>query len=211
MKNINDTARDNIRNQIAEIERHCDSELVCLITKSSARYMLFPLLIAALVALVMPVVQALPVWPDIETTFTHQTMLFFALAAVFVFTPLRNRLTPKQIRIQNCERFASEQFFRHQLHDTKARNGVLIFVSWDEKFVTVIGDKGINAKVGQRDWDMLISDFIGQVKTGEIEKGFMQITRGAGDLLMEHFPVTTAKTDELPNHLIETDRPIYIS
>ncbi|MCK0143800.1 hypothetical protein [Aliiroseovarius sp. F20344] len=208
MKSIDETSRSKIRDSIAEVERQCESELVCLVTRRSARYVLFPLFMAAITALFMPILEP---FTQFGITFTHQTVLFILLASLFVFTPLGHKLTPKLLKQQNCQRYATEQFFRHQLHETKLRSAILIFVSWDEKFVTVVADKGINEKVQQREWDKLIGDFIRDVKGNELERGFLQIIAGAGEMLLKHFPVTSAKTDELPNHLIELDGPSYMS
>lgn len=208
MKRIDETTKGIIRDRIAAVEKQCDSELVCLITRSSARYIVFPLLMASLAALFMPILGAFTL---LEITFTHQTILFLALAALSSFTPLGRVVTPKWLKQQNCQRYSTEQFFRQRLHETTSRNAILIFVSWDEHFVTVVADKGINEKVPQSDWDALVSAFVQAIKNHEIERGFVDIIAGAGAVLARHFPARTAKTDELPNHLIALDRPLYIS
>jgi putative membrane protein len=208
MNKIDETAKAKISDSIAKVERQCESELVCLITRRSARYVLFPLLMAALTALFMPILGA---FSAVEISFTHQVVLFVILAGMFVFTPLSHKLTPKWLKHQNCSRYSVEQFFRQRLHETKSRNAILIFVSWEEKFVTVVADQRINEKVQQNDWDKLVSDFTHNVKTGEIEQGFLQIVSGAGEMLTKFFPVKAAKKDELPNHLIELDEPGYLS
>ena len=120
-------------------------------------------------------------------------------------------LTPKWLKQQNCSRYSSEQFFAHRLHETSERNAVLIFVSWNEKFVTVVADKGINDKVQQGSWHALVDEFIRDVKANELERGFLQIVGSAGELLVENFPTESLGSDELPNHLIEMDGPVYLS
>lgn len=214
MKKLDEKAQRAVSDRISEIEQTCESELVCLVTKSSARYVLFPMLIAALLALLMPVLQVIVEragFGGVNITFQHQTVVFLALAVIFVFTPLRHMLTPKWLRHQNCVRYSTELFFNHNLHETKMRNAILIFVSWDEKFVTIVADRGINEKTPQSDWDQLIADFIKEIKSNRIEDGFLQIVAGAGALLVKNFPVQAPRKDELPNHLIELGTPPYIS
>jgi len=214
MKTIDDSTKQKISAKIAEVEQNCDSELVCLVTNRSARYVLFPLLIAAIAALFMPIIEPLASRfgaAQFNVSFGHQTILFVTLAALFVLTPLSHMLTPRWLKQQNGARVGTEQFFSHQLHDTQARNAVLIFVSWDEKFVTIVADKGIDEKVLQSDWDGLVSGFVGQIKAGKLERGFLDIIGGAGELLVKHFPVTSPKTDELSNHLITQTDVRYIS
>ncbi|MCK0095955.1 TPM domain-containing protein [Yoonia sp. F2084L] len=214
MKKLDETAKRKISGRIAEVEKNCESELVCLITRQSARYILFPLLITAIFALFMPIIQPLANAAGATgfvITFQHQTIVFVVLAALFVFTPLGHMLTPAWIKQQNCARYSTEQFFSHKLHETASRNAILIFVSWDERFVTIVADKGINERVQQSDWDGLIAGFVTQIKAGELERGFLDIIGGAGDLLTQNFPVTAPKTDELPNHLIALEGAHYVN
>lgn len=210
MQKIDDTTRAKISQCIADVERNCDSELVCLITQRSAQYILFPLLAAALIALFMPITAVLG-FSGWNPSFAQQTLLFIVLVPLFVLTPLHRVLTPNWLRLQNCERYSTEQFFHQKLHETTSRNAILVFVSWDERFVSIVADTGINAKVKQSDWDDLITNFITAIKNDQIEQGFVAMIAGAGDLLKTHFPVSVAKDDELPNHLIELGGPTYIS
>jgi putative membrane protein len=214
MRKIDAATKTLIQERIADVEKTCDSELVCLVTKRSARYVLYPLLTAAILSLMLPLMQAfagLFGFHDFTLRFQHQTIVFVVLAIVFTCTPIRHMVTPKWLQQQNCARYSTEQFFRHHLHETRARNAILIFVSWEEKYVTIIADKGINERVQQSDWDDLITGFVTAIKADDMANGFLSIIGGAGDLLIKHFPVDSPKTDELPNHLIELDDVPYIS
>lgn len=214
MQKIDAATKALIQDRIAEVEKTCDSELVCLITKRSARYVIYPLLTAAILALMLPLTEPLAIlfgWPGFTLTFQHQTAFFVILAFAFTLTPIRDMVTPKWLQHQNCARYSTEQFFRQHLHETPARNAVLIFVSWEEKYVTIVADKGINEKVRQSDWDALIAGFVTALKAGDMANGFSSIIGGAGDLLIQHFPLETPKTNDLPNHLIELNETPYIS
>jgi putative membrane protein len=214
MQKIDAATKALIQDRITEVEKTCDSELVCLITNRSARYVLYPLLTAAILSLMLPLIEPLAMlagWSAFTLTFQHQTACFAVLALLFTLTPIRNVVTPKWLQHQNCARYSTEQFFHHHLHETPARNAVLIFVSWEEKYVTIVADKGINEKVQQSDWDALIAGFVMAIKGGDMANGFSSIIGGAGDLLIKHFSLETPKTNELPNHLIALDNPPYIS
>lgn len=214
MRKIDEATKALIIERIADVEKTCDSELVCLVTRRSARYLLYPLLTAAILSLMLPLTQAFAElfgFHDFTLRFQHQTIFFAILAILFTCTPIRHMVTPKWLQHQNCARYSTEQFFRHQLHETRARNAILIFVSWDEKYVTIVADKGINERVQQADWDDLILGFVNAIKADDMASGFLSIIGGAGDLLIKHFPVENPKTDELPNHLIELDAATYVS
>lgn len=214
MRKIDDATKALIQVRIADVERTCDSELVCLVTKRSARYVIYPLLIAAILSLMLPLTQAVAGWfgfHDFTLSFLHQTTFFAVLAFLFTCTPIRHMVTPKWLQHQNCARYSTEQFFRNHLHETRARNAILLFVSREERYVTIVADKGINERVKQSDWDDLILGFVSALKADDMANGFLSIIDGAGDLLIKHFPVESPKTDELPNHLIELDTAPYIS
>jgi len=214
MRKIDEATKALIQERIADVEKICDSELVCLVAKRSARYVLYPLLTAAILSLMLPLTQAVAGlfgFHDFTLRFQHQTIVFVILAILFTCTPIRHMVTPRWLQRQNCERYSAEQFFQHHLHETRARNGILIFVSWEEKYVTIIADKGINERVQQADWDDLIANFVTAIKADDMANGFLSIVGGAGDLLIKHFPIDSPKTDELPNHLIELDDPHYVS
>jgi len=214
MQKLDNDSKSRISSKIADIERKTNSELICLIAPQSARYFFFPLFLSALVALFSPILEPIIVslgFTEFMYTFEHQTIFFLLLAALFMFTPFNMFLTPKWLRTQNCTRFSVEQFFAHRVDETKDRSGVLIFVSWKERFVTVVADKGITEKVDQAAWDDLIIGFTQHVKNKKIEQGFLEMIDKSGRLLIDNFPAKAINEDELPNHLIEITRPNYIS
>lgn len=214
MTKLSQDAKARIREKIAEAERTTQSELVCLITRRSARYVFFPSILAALLALFLPVVGpllSLAGGPELEIGFQHQTVLFIVLAGLLVMTPLGLLVTPRSVKRQNAQRFATEQFFANRLHETDDRAAILLFVSLDEHVVEVVADTGINEKVDQSTWDGMVKDFVSRVKANEIEAGFLGIVAAAGAVLTEHFPAKERNEDELPNHLIELDGPGYLS
>jgi putative membrane protein len=98
---------------------------------------------------------------------------------------------------------AQEQFFQQNLHHTNERTGLLLFVSIAEHYVEIIADKGINDVVHAGVWDEVVTDFIEQVKAGQVTTGFLHAVKTCGDVLAEHFPGSHENQNELPNHLIE--------
>jgi putative membrane protein len=214
MRKIDAATKTLIQNRIAEVEKICDSELVCVVTKRSARYVIYPLLTAAILALMLPLAQGVAQlfgFYGFTLQFQHQAVVFAILAVAFAATPLRHRVTPKWLQQQNCARYSTEQFFHQNLHETPARNAIMIFVSWEEHYVTILADRGINERVQQSEWDDLIAGFVTAIKADDMANGFLSIIGGAGDLLIKHFPLDRPKTNDLPNHLIELDDAPYVS
>jgi putative membrane protein len=125
------------------------------------------------------------------------------LALLFRWTPLKMRLIPKAVKRRRAGRLAWEQFFAQNLHLTRQRTGVLLFVSVAEHYVEILADKGINDKVKQDAWDNIVADFIKRVKAREITEGFLSAIGACGELLAESFPRSEGDVDELPNRFIE--------
>lgn len=211
--NISDDTRIKIRTKIAEIENQTRSELVCMITKRSARYVYFPLLLSCAASLFLPALPALlKSWDySFEVKFLDQAAVFLVLASLFLLSPVGRLLTPKWLKIQNCTRYCLEQFFAHRLHETAERSAILFFVSWEEKFVNVVADKGIHEKIDEKIWKDIVEEFISKVKERQIEVGFLSSLEKFGALLIKHFPADSINKNEISNHLIEFDGPDYLS
>ena len=59
---------------------------------------------------------------------------------------------------------AKEVFEFLSLHKTELRNGVLFYLAFDDRKFAVLGDEGINNKVGQEFWDST-KNLLSKVKT----------------------------------------------
>ena len=108
-------------------------------------------------------------------------------------------LVPNSMKRRRASQLAREQFFEQRLHMTRARTGVLIFVSVAEHYVEIIADEGINALVPPGTWDKAVADFVEQVRAGRIAEGFLAVVEVVGARLAEHFPRPADDRDELPN------------
>ena len=84
---------------------------------------------------------------------------------------------------------------------TAEKNAVLFHVNFENKYLTIIGDTGIHAKVHQSYWDHL-HDYI----TSEFAKGHFYQALKSGILetgleLKKHFPLKGENHNELPNEI----------
>ena len=67
--------------------------------------------------------------------------------------PLRFAIVPNSIQRARAHQKAVEQFLAQNLHTTKGRTGVLIYVSFAEHYAEVIADDGIYKKVPHDPWN----------------------------------------------------------
>ena len=93
--------------------------------------------------------------------------------------------------------FVSEEVFR-----TRERTGILMFLSFFERKVVILGDSGINAKVTQSDWDGIVHSLVANIRQGKTVDGLVEAIRQCGELLQHHgVERRRDDTDELSDSL----------
>lgn len=197
--------RERISRAITTAEKKTSGEIVAVVADRSDDYIFIPFLWAALTALIVP----LPLlyfanWPAIHI-YIAQLALFAAGGLLVLWTPARLMLVPGAIKRARAHRQAVEQFLAQNLHTTKGRTGVLIFVSVGEHFAEIIADEGIYEKVDPDIWEEVVDDLTAQIRAGKAADGFIDAVKACGRVLATHFPPGSAKSNQLPNHLIILD------
>ncbi|MEP6602112.1 MAG: TPM domain-containing protein, partial [Nitrospirota bacterium] len=99
---------------------------------------------------------------------------------------------------------AEQAFYKHGLHNTKGRTGILILVSLLERRVHVLADKGLNDRVPAGTWDGLVKGIINGIRTGQATDALCAAIATCGALLAHVSPVGFGDNpNELPDRLIE--------
>jgi putative membrane protein len=196
--------RQKIESAIIAAERTTSGELVAVVAQAADDYRYTLFLWPALAALLLPAV-LLTIAPGMSawTLYLAQAAAFLALALLAHLPPVRRALVPDAMRRRSASQLAREQFLEQQLHLTRARTGVLLFVSVAEHYVEIIADEGINARVPPGTWDKVVADFVERVRAGRIADGFLAVVEVVEARLAEHFPRPPDDRDELPNRVIE--------
>ena len=96
---------------------------------------------------------------------------------------------------------AQAQFEHLKMHQTKHRNGVLIFVAPAAHKFAVVGDSGVHAKCGDTFWRAVADEMTARFKKGEFTSGILHAIEKAGDLLAQHFPHNPDDKNELPDDI----------
>lgn len=197
--------RDAIAQAITKAEAKTSGEIVVVLARASGGYYAHALMWAALLALLVPwpLIYATK-WP-VEYIYLSQLAVFAAGVLLIQWERLRLLLVPKAIKRTRAHRRAVEQFLVQNLHTTKGRTGVLIYVSLAERFAEVIADDGIYQKVPRATWQSVVDELTGHIGRGTPQAGFIAAIEACGRLLAEHFPPGHADADELANHLIVLD------
>jgi uncharacterized membrane protein len=96
---------------------------------------------------------------------------------------------------------AVAQFERLKMHETKDRNGVLIYIATEDRKLAIIGDQHINEKVSSDYWETTKNQLITAFKKGEYVTGITEAIADVGKKLKVHFPYLSDDKDELTNDL----------
>lgn len=89
---------------------------------------------------------------------------------------------------------AAQIFATLKMHKTQLRNGVLFYLSLNDRKFAILGDAGINSKVPENFWDTTKEAMLAEFKEGRLTEGLVKGIKMAGEQLASHFPYDS-KTD----------------
>ncbi|MCG9917636.1 MAG: TPM domain-containing protein [Phenylobacterium sp.] len=221
-----------VKTAVRTAEARTRGELYCVIAEESSDYRETPFLWAGLTALAAPAIlllagvevsvpDAFAPWTAAQagaavelavrgaltTTLALQAALFIVVAVIGALGPVRRFMTPRSVKLERARRHAQELFLARNLHQTRERTGVLIFVSLAEHAAELIADEGIAAVVAQSRWDGAMAALIAEAKAGRTGAGLVAAVSQVGDILAEHFPANAQDNpNELPDGVIQIPR-----
>jgi len=92
-------------------------------------------------------------------------------------------------------------FSQLHMHKTEARNGVLFYLTIEDKKFAILGDIGINQKVPTDFWNSIKETMSLLFKEGKISEGLEKGILMAGEQLKLHFPYQTHDVNELSDEI----------
>jgi len=96
---------------------------------------------------------------------------------------------------------AAYVFKKLEMHKTALRNGVLFYLSVNNKKFAILGDAGINAKVSENFWDDIKDTVLACFREGKYAEGLSKGIKMAGDKLKSEFPYQKDDVNELPDEI----------
>jgi putative membrane protein len=103
---------------------------------------------------------------------------------------------------QATKQRAENAFLQEEVFNTRQRTGIMIFVSFFEREVIVMADKGISKVVDQKVWDNLVRGIIESVGNGKIVDGMEVAIKKCGEILLEKgFVIDPDDVNELSDDL----------
>lgn len=99
--------------------------------------------------------------------------------------PLKRLLLNQSHMDQATHKRAENAFLQEEVFHTKHRTGIMIFISFFEKEVIVMADRGISKVVDQKEWDKMVKNIIDKIKTGQVIDGIEAAILRCGEILFE--------------------------
>ncbi len=96
---------------------------------------------------------------------------------------------------------AAYLFDKLKMQRTKLRNGVMIYLSLENRKFAIIGDSGINAVVPDNFWDDIKTQLIKHFRTANYTEGLTEAIRRTGEQLKKHFPFQRDDVNELADEI----------
>lgn len=95
---------------------------------------------------------------------------------------------------------ALQVFSQLRVWDTEHNSGVLIYLLLADRKVEIVADRGIHARVGNEQWQVICHAMEQEFRAGKFEGGVLDGIAAISALLQQHFPEQHAKHNELPDH-----------
>lgn len=195
MKSIlNDEEQERIRAAVAAAEKQTSGEIVPYIVLRSGRYEVALwrgavagagiVMILALVGLQIYAGWGLG-WAYTAWGMALLITLGGALGAVLpAWIPaVRRALAGERRMTERVHRRSEAAFLEEEVFNTRARTGILIFVSLFEHRIEVIGDAGINAAVEPEAWVEVVVLIRNGIRQGNLADGLVAGIARVGELL----------------------------
>ena len=96
---------------------------------------------------------------------------------------------------------AREVFYFLKMDETVQQNGVLFYIAVDDKKISILGDKAIDAVVPDNFWNSVKDTVINQFKKGNYTQGLKEGILETGLKLKHYFPYQNNDKNELPDSI----------
>jgi putative membrane protein len=120
------------------------------------------------------------------------------------FSSVRRLLTPGQLAAQGVAQAAKAEFLDRGVTETRARSGVLIYVSQIERRASVIADRGVHALVDPAAWQAAVENIKRSVRRYEDGVRLAASIRELGAILQAALPCGADDINELSDGVVSS-------
>jgi len=204
---------EQINKTVKLSESKTSGEIATAFIKESYDYAIYELIFAVICGFLYFVVMMFFVY-EVETFIkqmfwdysNNYLLLFygfstFLVISIFYFianiSMIDRLIVPKKVMKQKVKERAVRHFMESGVYNTRDRTGILIFISFLERRIELIADKGINEKIPQEKWNSIVENIIQGIKSDKVIEKLKESILECGELLEKHFPIKPDDTNEL--------------
>lgn len=184
---------ERIKSAVRTAEEKISGEIVPVFVERSGYYTIAnyrgAMIAAALVFLAIIVVDRYV--PDLsiyDPLFIFITVVLGGLLgaiATHSIEPLKRVMLSQTHMDQATRKRAENAFLEEEVFNTRHRTGIMIFISFFEREVIVMADRGISKVVDQKEWDKLVRNIIDNIRLGKVTEGMEDSIIRCGNILLE--------------------------
>ena len=201
MKSFNEEFTRKLKQKTEELEKVSTIEFVPVVISRSDSYITFRTIVALLASIYVLLVtsaQSLRPWLE-ESLFA--VAAFLVVFALVSWEPILRRVLPKRLKNAAVVDEADAAFLHEEVFATRARTGVLVFISVFERSVFVIGDKGFSKVVDPNYWSDLGLRLADDFSVGSPGQSFFEVLDDMARNIAPKFPLTGDNPNELHDDL----------
>ncbi len=181
--------KERLHAATAAVAQRTSARFALVVVPASDHYALYPVAWAALVALAATGLLALAEPQlDLREGFILEAVSFLALFGLFSLRRVRPYLVPRHAKHAAASRLAHREFAVRMVAHGPERTGVLLFVSLGERYVEILADRDIHARVSEGTWDGIVAAFVAAMKAGRTVEGLVAAVEACGAVLATHYP-----------------------
>jgi putative membrane protein len=193
--NESDLAR--IKNAVKIAEDKISGEIVPVIVEESGTYIVAnykSAIVFSFAAFLSLIVLDRYIIKDASVTLYYDPMFIFSVVMLTGaigyllpnFLPSARRFFLRQNQMDECTRHRAENaFLQEEVFNTRHRTGIIIFISFFEREVIIMADRGISKVVDQKEWDHMVAELIKHIREEKIVEGIEAGIMRCGEILLE--------------------------
>jgi len=186
-------------------EEGCGAELVVAVRPRSGSYLDADLKAGIAAGLLVLAVLLFSPWPVALGYFLLDPAIVGAMAALASSRSraLRRLMTPRRERRRRVAAAARALFLDKGIHRTRARNGILLYLSLLEREVEAVMDVGVEPLAATSAWQRALTGVAAALAAGEGGVAVAGRVRELAASLAPSLPHAAGQADELPDEVCE--------
>ena len=181
--------RKRLQDACGAAEARTNARLAVVTVPVSDHYHLYPFVYGGITAISVLAVLTL-LLPGLPLTAAFVIAAATAAYVMFLleWMPVRLLCVPRHAKNWECWELAHRAFAARILAQTERKPGIMLFVSFGERYVEVVTDRDVDLRVPQSAWDAIIAEFLSHARQGTVGAALLNAVESCAKVLEQHYP-----------------------